>query len=461
MNIIITGAGEVGYYLAKYLTDENHSVTIIDADPRKIERIEDELDVNTVVGNGASAVVLERADVSGADLFLATTDRDEVNMLAAMIAKKLGAKSTVARIRKQEDLVGRQRFYRNLLGIDLVVNPDQLTAREAKKLVREMGSVGVEDYAYGQVHLRRHIVKPGSPITKKPLKEIKLPGEFLIVAVIREEEIIIPHGGTKIEDEDHIIIITTRETLKAIKKLVGETDLITRRVLIAGDTHIAEEVAKGLHNLPIEIKLISGDRRRAFEISEAYSHVQVIEGDCRDLTFLKEEHVELTDIFIAATDVDEVSVMAAVLAKELGAKETVVVLDKSEYIHISNRLKIDVVLSPRMLAVSKILKFVKSGNINSISLIGEGEAEVIEFTAVQGSKGVGMPLSTINLPRGAIVGAIVKEHKVIIPSGDDVIEAGDSVILFTLAENIRAVERMFGSAVIAGNKPVAGGTQSG
>ncbi|MCD6118562.1 Trk system potassium transporter TrkA [bacterium] len=461
MDIIIAGAGEVGYYLARYLAEENHNVTVIDGDESQIGRIENHLDVNTVVGNAASAVVLERAEVHNAELFLATTNRDETNMLAALIAKKLKAKRTVARIRKQEDLVGRQRFYRNLLGIDLVVNPDRLTAHEVKKLVRETGSVGVEDYAYGQVHLRRIVVKPKSKITKRPLKDIKLPSGILIAAVIRGDEIIIPYGDTTIEGGDHIIIITTRETVSVIKRLVGGIDMITRRVMIAGDTNIAEEVARDLSSMPIEIKLISGDRRRAFELAETYSNVQIIEGDCRDLSFLKEEHIELIDIFVAATDVDEVSVMSAMLAKESGAKETAVVLNKGEYVQISHRLNIDVVLSPRLLAVNKILQFIRRGNINSISLIGEGAAEVIEFTALAGSRGVGRPLASINLPRGAIVGAVVKESEVIIPGGDDVIEVGDSVILFALAENLKTVERMFDTNAPTGSRMLKIGAEEG
>ncbi|MEP0814492.1 MAG: Trk system potassium transporter TrkA [bacterium] len=450
MDIIIAGAGEVGFHLAKQLAAENHNVTVVDSDERGIERVQNELDVNALAGNAASAVVLEKAEVAGCELFLAMTDRDEVNMLSALIAKRLGAKRTVARIRRQEDLVGRQRFYRNLLGIDLVVNPDRLTAQEIKKLVKEAGSAGVEDYAYGQVHLRRVAVKPGSPITKKPLKDVKLPAGILIAAIIRGAEIIIPSGNDQVAGGDHIIAITTRETLAAIRKLVGECELVTKRVMIAGDSHIAEEIAASLANLPIEVKLIASDRRRAFEISEAHAHVQVVEGDCRSMPFLKEEHIELTDIFVAATEADEVSVMSALLAKEGGAKEVVAVVNKREYLQITHRLQLDVVLSPRLLAVNKILKFVRFGNINSISLIGEGEAEIIEFTAVANSRGVGKPLKSLALPRGSIVGAIVKEHEVVIPRGDDTIEGGDSVILFTLAENIKSIEKLFGALAVNG-----------
>jgi len=442
LSTIIVGAGEVGSYLARYLSQEHRVVKVIDIDAEKLKSLQEQMDIAVVQGSGASVEVLREAECKSADLILATTDSDEVNLVACMVAKKLGAKRAIARIRHKEQSVGPS-FYRNLLGIDLVVDPDALVAVEVENLVRETGTVGVEYFAGGRVELRKMVLDGSCPLTGKPLHEVGFPADSLVVAVIRGNRLLIPAGSDCLEVGDTVHVITRSGSKKELQCLFGNDHGPSKSVMILGGGRIGTTIAQRLSSRRVSVKLIEASRQRGWQITQDLPRVEVIHGDGTDIELLRGEYIENTDLFISVTHNDEMNIISALMARELGARKVVAIVDRPSYLPLAQKLKVDVAVSPRLLASSKILAFARSPHIHSLSLVGVGEAEVLEYHLPDGSHASGRPLSELNLPSGVIVGAVVRECEVVIPRGSTVLMDGDTVIVFTLTEHVSAVSNLF------------------
>lgn len=442
LSTIIVGAGEVGSYLAKYLSQEQGTVKVIDVDAEKLKSLQEQLDILVVHGSGASVEVLREAECKSADLILATTDSDDVNLVACMVAKKLGAKRAIARIRHKEHFAG-QSFYRNLLGIDLVVDPDALVAVEVENLVRETGTVGVEYFAEGRVELRKIVLDESCLVVGKPLSQAAFPEDSLVVAVIRGNTLLIPTGSDHLEVGDTVHIITRGNNKKELQGLFGNERSPSKSVMILGGGNIGTTIAKRLSRHRISVKLIEASRQRGWQISQDLPRVQVVLGDGTDIELLRSEYVENVDLFISVTHNDEMNIISALMARELGARKVVAIVDRPSYLPLAQKLKVDVAVSPRLLASSKILAFARSPHIHSLSLVGTGEAEVLEYHLPNGSNASGKTLAELSLPPGVIIGAIVRESGVIVPRGHTVLMDGDTVIVFTLTQHVSAVSSLF------------------
>jgi trk system potassium uptake protein TrkA len=442
LSTIIVGAGEVGSYLAKYLSQEHSVVKVIDIDADKLKSLQEQLDILVVHGSGASVEVLREAECKSAGLILATTDSDEVNLVACMVAKKLGAKRAIARIRHKEHFVSHS-FYRNLLGIDLVVDPDALVAVEVENLVRETGTVGVEYFADGRVELRKIVLDDSCRIAGKPLHEVGFPEDSLVVAVIRDNNLLIPTGADHLAVGDTVHVITRGDSKKELHGLFGIERGPSKSVMILGGGGIGTTIAKRLSRHRVAVKIIEASRQRGWQISQDLPRVQVIHGDGTDIELLRSEYIENVDLFISVTHNDEMNIISALMARELGARKVVAIVDRPSYLPLAQKLKVDVAVSPRLLASSKILAFARSPHIHSLSLVGVGEAEVLEYHLPHGSGASGRPLVELNLPPGVIIGAVVRENDVIIPRGHTVLLDGDTVIAFTLAEHVSTVSNLF------------------
>ena len=444
MKCIIIGAGKVGFSIAQLLSTEDHDVTVIEFDSERANLIDDALDVKVINGSGSSWRTLEKGGVKYADMVVAVTEFDELNMIACLLAKQYGVKTTVARVRNPEYIETPYFSPESLLGIDLIINPERVTALEISKLVKNPAALNVEYYAQGRVQLMELPVEEGSFMAGKPIRSLNT-SHFVIVAITRKHTMIVPGGDEVITAGDHIYIMANTAEMPQVLQSLGiihkKNEHIT--ILGAGRTgtylaHILEE-----QKLPASIKIIERDPKRAREASIKLQRSLVINGDGSDLDLLENENIGQSDLFVALTNDDKLNLLSSLIAQNLGVNKTIAKINRSDIMPLMQQIGIDVVLSPRILTAGVILKYIRRGDIISVTVLGEDRAEMIELVAQPGSIAVGKELRKIHFPRGSIVGAIVRNEKVIIPSGNDVIQSCDHLIMFCLAKSIHKMEKLF------------------
>jgi len=441
MRIVIIGAGEVGAYLAQYLVAEHHNVTLIDTDPEKIERISDHLDLKVLIGSGTSINALREAEADKADLLLAMTNSPEANLLAAYSSKRLGTASTIARISSDDHAASSAGFYRQHLGIDLVINPSLLTAAEATAVIQAGCGSGIREFGFGRIHFRPFEVYPDSPFTTRPISELHLPGA-MIAAMVRDGEVLVPRGDDVIQAHDRLVVICKPEAIRYVQKGVGERKDHVRRIIIVGGGDVGAAIAQYFDTPRYRVKLFEYNRRRAWQLADELNHIKIIDDDGADIDVLDEEYLSTAEAFVAATGSDETNLMAAVLAREHGVKHTIAIVDKPQFTELGKKLSITATLSPRLLAANQVMAFVHGGGVNRVALVAEGQAEIIEFQASASFEYLDQQLSEIDWPRGVRVGALIRGDKAVIPKGDDVIQEGDSVVLFAVQKLLPYVEAM-------------------
>lgn len=443
MKIIIIGAGKVGCQIAKTLSSENHDVTLIEKNDTIRQSAQNNLDVLTILGNGANVRTLEEAGIKQADMVIAVTSSDEVNMIACMTAKQFGVPQKIARIRNPEYLYANA-LSREKLGIDLTINPERATAREIVKLLKSPINVAqVQSFAGGKVQLFELKVEDSFPFINQQLKSIIFKYPILVAAIFRNDKIIIPNGEEKITVGDNLYILIKKDYFAGLNEIFNQKPLNMQNVMILGGSRIGIQTALILAKLGINTKLIERDKERCEKIAEKLPHTLVINGDGTNIDLLKSEGIETIDGFVAVTGFDEDNLLVALLAKHLGTKKVIAKVDRTNYIPILEKIGVDAVVNPRMTTASAILRFIRRGKIISLTLLKEGEAEVIELIVSPHSKIINKPLKKANLPRNSIIGAIVRQDKVIIPHGDDIIQPEDKIIIFALSSDIKKIEKIF------------------
>lgn len=445
MRIIIIGAGKVGYKIAEMLSYRNNDVLVIEQDPERLQIIEEKLDVQAVFANGASPTVLKENGVVDTDLVIAVTQSDEVNIIAAFFAKKLGAKKTIARIRNPEYLLNGEIGFDTTLGIDLVINPDYVTAVAISELIDAPEAIESEYYAGGKIQLLALRLPPKAPAVNKKLKELPSPNPYLIVAIQRGEKMLIPRGEDRLFADDLVFVLASSHQMEHVEHLLGQRRTRVERIVILGGSRVAYYLAQKLKNKRIELKIIEKDRQLCEILSEKLPRAVIIHGDGSDLSLLEEEDVGKADLFVAATGDDEVNLLVCLLVKSLGAKKVIAKLGRSDYSGLLEKVGIDVAISPRLLTAATILKYVMQGEIVAVSLIGQDKAEMIEFVVPPTFRFTGKPLKQLNFPRNAIIGALARGDEVIVPGGNDTIMAGDHVIVFALPQAVANVQNFLGT----------------
>ncbi|MGI6330468.1 MAG: Trk system potassium transporter TrkA [Zhaonellaceae bacterium] len=443
MKIIIIGAGKVGFTLAQRLSREKHDIVVIEKDNERRDIVDRYLDVMTIVGNGASPRILEIAGVKTSDLLIAVTDLDEVNMIACMLAKKIGAKITIARVRDPE-YAESQDFFTNTIGIDYIINPELVTAFEISKVLKIPAALDVEDYANGKVQLIEMRVDPDSKIIGKQLKDAVLPPSVLIAAILRNDKIIIPRGNDIINKGDIVFLIGQTESMEKAEAIIGTVLPPVKKVMILGGGRVGLYLAKILESYNMDIKLIENNLEQCEYLASQLDKTLVLHGDGTDLDLLNEESAGDTDAFISLTNDDKTNFLIATLAKELGAKKTIIQVKRSDYISIMERVAgIDVCVSPRIITAAFILRLVRRGEVVSVTLLENEKAEAIELQVKCPAPYLDIPLEKVNFPRDTLIGAIVRNEKVLIPNGQDVIKLGDKVIVFALPQQVPKIESFF------------------
>jgi trk system potassium uptake protein TrkA len=442
MRIIIVGAGEVGFQLAKVLSAENIDVVVIDKNKEKLKRLSGELDVAATEGEGGSPSVLEEAGANQADILLAVTNIDEANMIACLVAKVMfQIPRNVARIRNLEYFSNEVLL--NSLGINPAINPEIEAARAVIRLIEVPFAADVEDFEYGKVKVVGFRIPSDSELIGKAFKDLDLTKpKVLIGAIQRNDKIIIPSGNDTLKKDDIIFLPVPWENIDAVCSIIGGTTTPVKRIMIVGGGRIGFYVAKTMEERNLSVKIIEQDSERCKFLLKSLKKSVILHGDGSDQKLLEEENINDMDVFAAISNNEELNIMASLLAKSRGVKKVITVVNKTDYLPLANNLGIEAVLSPRLITADTILKYVRSGNILSLTTIAEGKAEIMEAEAKEGSILIGKTLREVELPQRTLIGAIIRNNNVIIPSGNDRIAGNDKLIVFTLRDSIRQVEKL-------------------
>ncbi|MEJ2181987.1 MAG: Trk system potassium transporter TrkA [Nitrospirota bacterium] len=446
MRVIVVGAGEVGYQVTKFLALEKQDVVVVDRDAAKLERISEEVDVGTVVADGCSPSGLKEAGAENADILLAVTDSDETNMIACMLGKAMFAiPRKIARLRNPEYFRNEKLLSKEHLDIDPAISPEMEVAGAVVRLLETPFATDVEDFEEGLIKVVGFRMPNDSAITGKPLKSIRdlvPPKKFLIGIIERDGTVIIPTGDDVILPEDVIHMPVKKWEVGDAIRFLGASTKPAKKIMIAGGGRVGLAVAAAMESRA-DVKVIERDAGRSKFISRSLRKAIVLHGDGSDEALLKEENIADMDAFVSVSNNEELNIMSSLLAKRLGAKKTITIVNRPDYLALARGLGLQAVLSPRVITASSILKYVRRGDILSITSVADDKAEILEARIGGSSALINKQLKDVRLPKSALVGAIVREdNKIIIPSGQDTVHEGDKLIFFTLRESIKNVESL-------------------
>jgi trk system potassium uptake protein TrkA len=451
MKIIILGAGQVGSTAAHQLArQEANEVTIVDQNPAVLRELQDRLDVRTVVGHAAYPETLERAGAASADMLIALTDSDEVNMVACHVAHtmfRIGTK--IARVRAAEYIGNPDLFRPDAIPVDVRISPEQLVTQSIQQLIHYPGAFQVLDFAEGRVRLVGIRARRDGLLVNQRIRDLKahVPNvEVRIAAVYRDGQSVRPEGDTLIREGDEIFFIAARNDIRAVMAEMRKLEPPVRRVVIAGGGNIGMRLAAALEQTN-NVKVIERDRDRARRISERLAKTIVLSGDAADENLLLEENIDAADVFIAVTNADEANILSAMLAKDLGCKKVMALINRPSYAEMMEKSTIDVAISPQQITIGTLLALARKGDVVKVHSLRRGRAEAIEAVAhgePEGSRVVGRRVEQIPLPPGATINVIVRDDRVMEAHHDTIVLADDHVILFlTDRRQIDQVERLF------------------
>ena len=451
MKIIILGAGQVGGSLAEHLASEANDITVVDTDGERLRDLGDRLDIRTVQGRGSLPSVLRQAGADDADMLVAVTNSDETNMVACQVAHTLFHTPTkIARVREASYLNREEQLFQNeAIPVDVLISPEQVVTNYIKRLIQHPGALQVIDFAEGKAQLVAVRAYYGGPLVGQQLRQLRehMPNvETRVAAIFRRDRPILPQGNTVIEADDEVFLIAAREDIRAVMSEMRRLDETYKRIVIAGGGQIGERLAEAIESR-YQVKIIEMSPARCRYLSDTLDSTVVLQGSASDRDLLMEENIADADIFLALTNDDEANIMSSLLAKRLGAKKVMTIINNPAYVDLIQGGDIDIAISPQLATIGTLLAHVRRGDIVSVHSLRRGAAEAIEAIAhgdAKSSKVIGKPIEKIGLPPGTTIGAVIRNDQVIIAHDDTVIEAGDHVILFLVdKKHIRDVEKLF------------------
>lgn len=446
MRIIIAGAGEVGFHLAKLLTLEGHDIIVIDLEEDKLKNIANNLDVDVLAGSSTSIASLSNASVQRADLVIAVTSSEDVNLTTCIIAKHLGAKKTIARINNVEYLMSKEKLDLASIGIDELISPPSLAAREIKRLCKESALTDYVEFDKGKLALIGLKVEGDSPIAGDTVEEICSSGNnsatFIPVAILRNNDTLIPRNETRFLVNDHAYFVATNEGINNVLKIFNRDRIEIRKVMIVGGSAVGFHAALSLSK-KYRVKLIEPDKERSIELAEKLPNTLVISADGRDVDALEAENLSDMDAFIAVTDNSETNIITSLVAKNHGIQKTIALVENVDYIHLSQSIGVDTLINKKLIAANFIFRYIRKAEVLSITTLHGADVEALEFEVSEGSAMVGRTIKEIEFPRSAIIGGIVRLNRSFIPSSDFIFQARDHVVVLSKIESIRKVEKFF------------------
>lgn len=434
MRIVVLGAGELGCTIAELLANEGHDVVVADSDEMRLERVRGSLDVLTVLADGVGPDFTRNPDIRDASVLVAVTDRDEMNILACLFAKKNGIKHRIARLRDVKFLEKSSEYIRDNFGIDLVLSPEQLTAKEIVRILMTPAALNVEDFANGAVRLFETRMEWDSPYVHCPLKKLELPQSVLAAMIVRDRRMMIPHGDDCLLPMDRVYFVGEPGEIRKLGRYVTKRRIRKpERVMMIGAGKTGQALVSLLQKEDIALKVIDKNRTRCEELAARLKKGSVLCGDGSDMDFLEREGVADADVVIGTTKDEQLNLLIALLAKHLGARQTIVRVIRSAYADLMTRIGVDVTLSVRLLAAGEVLGYIRRQGIVSLTLLESAEVEAMEISLPAGAPVVGIPLAKAGLPKEVLVCAFVRNGKAFIPKGDSVLETQDKVILITVS----------------------------
>lgn len=445
MKIIIVGAGEVGFHLAKILSQEKHDIIVIDKDGERLARVNETLDVMTLEGSGSWLGSLQRAGAEDADMLIAVTSTDEANLTSCLLAHKLGTKKKIIRVNHPDFFFSEGPLSAKDFGIDLVIHPEGLAAQEIVRLIRRTAATDVLEFAEGRIQLIGIKLDAESPLLNRRLRDIvanytEVP--FRAVAIQRGFRTIIPTGDDIFKKGDQVFVISKTDQVQEMLKISGKDTAKFEKVMILGGGRIGERVAAELEG-EVSVRLIESSKEESRKLADSLKKTMVIQGEGKDLDLLATEGIMDMDAYIATTGDEEDNIISCLMAKHLGVKKTIAHVEKLDYIPLANTIGIDALINKKLSAAMAILKFIRKGEILSVATLHGVDAEVIEMVAQKGSTVTRKPLRDLKFPEGAIIGCVIHNGSVTIPIGSTRIAPQDHVVVFTLPRAIKEVEKFF------------------
>lgn len=444
MKTIIIGAGKVGYSLASVLSKEGHEVTVVDSNRHRLDMLSEHLDINVIEGNAARLDTLKNAGVDGADLFAATTEKDELNMVACFMAKREGAQATIARVRNPEYSYFDDAARLEALGIDMIINPERVAAEEIYKLINYPEAHYVGFFGGGEVQVLELRIPSCCKILDIPLMDINTPHPALVIAIERNGKLITPRGNTVLNAGDDILLIANTRNMREVEAYLGINSCKVNNVVILGGGFAGYYLATMLEarQKKIQIKLIEDDYQRCEEMAQSLRDTIIINNSGSILQLFDDENIASTDIFVALTEDDKENLFSCILAKSMGAKKTISQIRVGDFVHIVERTGIDKAISPRNLTADAILRFINRHHILSLTRFENHLGQIEELLVPEGAACIGQTLMDLDFPDNAIICMISRGNKHIIPQGRDTIQANDHVIVFALPDALAKVEKL-------------------
>jgi trk system potassium uptake protein TrkA len=454
MKIIILGAGQVGGSLAQNLVKEASDITLVDTDAERLRELQDRYDIQTICGRASHPSVLRQAGAEDADMLIAVTNSDEVNMVACQVAYTVFHTPTkIARVRSREYLAGGGIFRDDAMPVDHIVNPEEIVTHDIKRLIDNPGALQVMDFASGQVKLVGLRIELDSPLVNQEVSALRSVADGVdarVAAIFRRDRPMIPEGNTVLEIRDEVFLIAAAADIPNLMSALRKSERPNKRVVIAGGGHIGENLARQLEHR-YGVRVIEQDRNRCFNLSEKLERSIVLNGNASNRELLIEESIEDTDVFCAITNDDEANIMSSMLAKSLGARRVITLINNPAYVDLIEGQDIDIAISPQLATLGAILTHIRRGDVVRVHSLRRGAAEAIEAIAHgdhQSSKVIGKSLGELNLPSGTNVGALIRKDEVIIAHDNIVVEPDDHFVLFLVDKTrIKDVEALFQAPV--------------
>ena len=448
MKIIIAGAGEVGFHLAKLLSFESQDITLIDTNRDSLANADTHLDIRVVRGDATSIAVLKDSKVDGTNLVIAVTSSETTNITVCVLAKQLGAKRTIARISNTEFIDGKDEVGFAKFGIDELISPESLASNEIEMLLNQSAFNDTFEFEDGALTMIGLNLSRTSSFVGKSVKEVaRMYPELKYVPIALQrygtQYTLIPRGDTQFKEGDQVYFTTTQNGVEHIYKLSGKVRQDIRNVMILGGSKIGYKTATNLCKSSFKVKLIESAKDKAFEIADSIPECLVINGDGRNVELLKEESIQDMDAFISVTGNSETNIMSCLVAKSKGVKKTIALVENMDYFQLSHSIGIDTLINKKLLAANNIFRYVRKGEVVAMTKLNNMNAELLEFVVSQSSRVCGKKIKDLDFPVSAIIGGVVRNGEGIIALGDFQIKNGDRVVVCCLPQSIRKVEKLF------------------
>jgi trk system potassium uptake protein len=445
MNIVIAGAGDMGYHLAKQLSYENQDITLIDLDKDVLDNVSSHLDVLTLLGDATSLEILKNANVRGVSMFMAVTTSEKTNLLAAILAKQLGAKRVIARVRNHDYLAEENKIYFQNLGIDNLISPTMLCSSEIYRMIKNSTFTDIFEFEGGKLNVVGITLDQSCSLVNKEIAEMRHDSIFedvKIIAIVRDQMTIIPRGNTIIRNNDHVFFISNKKAVSSIVDLLGQRKVPIKNVMIIGGDDMAYTTAMKLEE-EYRVTLVHKDKERCKWLSERLHNTLVINGDYKNIDLLIEEGLEEMEAFISLTESSETNIITSLSAKNHGVYKTIAHVDTREYIHISHSIGVDSLINKKLVAANQVTRYFRKGTVEAVSGIYGVDAEIIQYMITKNNRVTKNPLKSLYFPNTAIVAGVIRGEEVFIPDGEFILKMDDKVIVLALPGAETALEKLF------------------